>query len=85
MLVENQGSGGGEFLFCLDVCILNSFCMEKMVRSNQHQQRDRKKRDMLSFRLELEKQLIGNFSTRCRNAGHPQSVKHLQLDRMNVN
>ncbi len=39
MLVGNQGSGGGEFfLFCLEVCILNNFCMEKMVRSNQHQQ-----------------------------------------------
>ncbi len=40
---------------------------------------------MLSFRLELAKQLIGSFSTRCRSAGRPQSVEHLQLDRLNVN
>ncbi len=38
---------------------------------------------MLSFRLELAKQLIGSFSTRCRSAGHPRSVKHLRLDRLN--
>ncbi len=44
-----------------------------------------KKRDMLSFRLELAKQLIGSFSTRCRSAGRPRSVEHLQLDRLNVN
>ncbi len=39
-----------------------------------------KKRDMLSFRLELAKQLIGSFSTRCRSAGRPRSVDHLQLE-----
>ncbi len=45
----------------------------------------KKKREMLSFRLELAKQLIGRFSTRCRSAGSPRSVEHLQLDRLNVN
>ncbi len=40
---------------------------------------------MLSFRLELAIQLIGSFSTRCRSAGRPRSVEHLQLDRLNVN
>ena len=32
------------FFFCVEVCILNSFCMEKMVRSGEHQQRGRKKK-----------------------------------------
>ncbi len=73
------------FFFCLEVCILNSFCMKKMVRSTEHQQRGRKKREMLSFRLELAKQLIGSFSTRCHSAGRPRSVEHLQLDILNVN
>ncbi len=35
--------------------------------------------------LELAKQLIGSFSTRCHSAGRPRSVEHLQLDRLNVN
>ncbi len=29
--------------------------------------------------LELAKQLIGSFSTRCHSAGRPRSVEHLQL------
>ncbi len=29
--------------------------------------------------LELAKQLIGSFPTRCRSAGRPRSVEHLQL------
>ncbi len=35
--------------------------------------------------LELAKQLIGSFFTRCCSAGRPRSVEHLQLDRLNVN
>ena len=31
------------FFFCVEVCIMNSFCMEKMFRSGEHQQRGRKK------------------------------------------
>ncbi len=73
------------FFYCLEVCILNSFCMEKMVRSGEHQQRGRKKRDMLSFRLELAKELIGSFSSRHRSSGRPRSVEHIQLDRLNSN
>ena len=64
---------------------MNRFCVEKMFRSGEHQQRGRKIRDMLSFRLELAKQIIGSFSTRGRSAGRPRSVEHLQLDRLNVN
>ena len=52
------------FFYCVEVCILNSFCMEKMVRPTEHQQRGRKKRDMLSFRLDLARELIGTFSSR---------------------
>ncbi len=40
---------------------------------------------MLSFRLELAKQLIGSFSTICHSAGRSQSVEHLQLNKLNVN
>ena len=47
------------FFYCVEVCNLNSFCMEKMVRPIEHQQRGRKKRDMLSFRLDLARELIG--------------------------
>ncbi len=57
--------------------------MEKMVRSGEHQQRGRKKRDMLSFRPELAKELICSFSSRHRSSGRPRSVEHIQLDRLN--
>jgi len=40
---------------------------------------------MLSFKLELAKQLIGSFSTRCHSAGRPRSAEHLQLDKLNAN
>ncbi len=59
--------------------------MENMVKSGEHQQRGRKKRDMLSFRLELAKELIGSFSSRHRSGGQPRSVEHILLDRLNSN
>ncbi len=40
---------------------------------------------VIAVLLELAKQLIGSFSTRCYSAGRPRSVEHLQLDRLNVN
>ncbi len=49
------------FFFCLEVYILNSFCIEKMVRSNEHQQQGRKKRDMLLFRLEQNSSLVASL------------------------
>ena len=69
----------------MEVCILNSFRLEKMVRPVEHQQRGRKKRDVLSFRLELAKRLIGNFSSRQQAGGRPRSTEHAQLDRLNPN
>ncbi len=40
---------------------MNSFCLEKMVKPADYQQRGRKKRDMLSFRIELAIELVGYF------------------------
>ncbi len=45
--------------------------------------RKKKKRDMLSFRIELATQLIGSFSSRQRAGGRPHSSEHVQLDRLN--
>ena len=73
------------FFYCIEVCILNSFCLEKMVKPVEHQQRGRKKRDILSFRLDLAKQLIGSFSSRLRVGGRPRSAEHVLLDRLNSN
>ncbi len=63
--------------------ILNSFCLEKMVKPEDHQQRGRKKRDMLSFVIELATPLIDSFSSRQRAGGRPRSSEHVQLDRLN--
>ena len=73
------------FFFCLEVSILNSFCLEKMVRPSEHQRLGRKKRDILSFRLQLAKELIGSFSSGQRGGGRPRSAEHTQLDRLNSN
>ena len=59
--------------------------MEKMVRPVDHKQRGRKKRNMLSFRLELAKELVGSFSSRQRVGGRPRSSEHELLDRLNPN
>ena len=53
---------------------MNSFCTEKMVRPVDHKQR--KKRNMLSFRLKLAKELVGSFSSRQRVGGRPRSSEH---------
>ncbi len=37
------------FFYCIEVSILNCFCMEKMLKPNEHLQRGRKKRNMLSL------------------------------------
>jgi len=60
------------------------FCLEKMVR-HEHQQRGRKKREMLSFRLQLAKELIGSFSSRQWAGGRPRSAEHTNLDRLYSN
>ena len=43
ILGENPRNGGEEFYYCLEVSMLNSFCLEKMVKPADHQQRGRKK------------------------------------------
>ena len=48
-------------------------------------QRGRKKRNMLSFRLEFAKELIGSFSSRQRVGGRPRSAEHLLLNGLNSN
>ena len=73
------------FFYCIEVTILNSFCLEKMVKPSGHLQRGRKKRNILSFRLELAKKLIGSFCSRQRVGGRARSAEHLLLDRLNSN
>ena len=53
------------------------FVWKKMVRPSEHQRLGRKKRDMLSFRLQLAKELIGSFSSRQRGGGRPRSAEHI--------
>ena len=54
-----------------------------MVKPSEHLLRGRKKRNILSFRLELAEELIGSFCSRQRVGGHPRSAEHLLLDRLN--
>ena len=79
---SRRNGGGHIFFYCVEVCI---FCMEEMVRPIEHQQRGRKMRDVLSYRLKLARELIGTFSSRQRVGGRPHSTEHVLLDRLNPN
>lgn len=54
------------FWFCLDVSIVNSFILEKKALNHMT-------RTQLAFRVELAKDLIGNFTNRRRTASSGQS------------
>ncbi len=44
------------FVYCLEVCIMNYFCMEKLVSYGEYQQRGRKKRKGICFHFGLSLQ-----------------------------
>ena len=70
------------FFHILECCILNAYVLDSHVRPLEHALRGRKKRDYLSFRIELAEMLIGTFRSRQR-AGRRVSAEHSQLDRLN--
>ena len=82
MWAEGVRSGGGVFFFYILECsILNAYVLDGAASVSEHAQKGRAKRDILHFRLELARQLIGNFSSRSR-LGRPRSDTHAQLLRL---
>ena len=67
------------------VLYFTQFLSGKNGNDNEHQQQGRKKRDILSFRCQLAKELISSFSSRQRVGGRPCSVEHAHLERLNSN
>ncbi len=60
-----KSGGEGWYVFYLfEVCILNAFVLEGYVQPELHANKGRKKRDILSFRLELAHELISGFFPR---------------------
>ena len=70
------------FSYHIDCSILNSFVLDSFVQTAAHASKGRKKRDLLSFRLELTTDLISSFSSRKR-PGRPMSILHGMHDRLN--
>ncbi len=57
--------------YLLEVAILNAYVIERAYRED-HLLRGHAKRDLLSFRLELAEQLIGDHHGRKRSGRHPK-------------
>ena len=70
------------FSHILECCILNAYILDSHVRPLEHALRGRRKRDYLSFRIELAEQLIGTFRSRQRS-GRRSSGEHAQAERLN--
>ncbi len=68
--------------YLFEVCILNAFVLEGYVQPELHANKGRKKRDILSFRLELAHELISGFFP-CEKAGRSRSEESAQLKRLN--
>ena len=68
------------FFYCIDRTV--TLFGKKMIHPVEHQSEGEKKRDMLSFRLDLAKELIGSYSSWHRFGRCPRSAEHIQLDRL---
>ena len=71
------------FARIIECAVLNAYVLDSYYRTAQHQAQGRRKRDYLTFRLELAEELIGGFSSRKR-AGRRRSDENQQLDRLNI-
>ena len=71
------------FSHLIESALLNSYILESEVFPTEHSRVGRNKRDFLSFRMDLAKQLIGGFQSR-KCQGSPRSSEHLQLERLNI-
>ena len=68
----------GGFFYHFKVCILNAYASESYVQPNNHSGTGRNKRDVLSFRFDLARELIGGFCSH-EKAGRPRSEVNTQF------
>ena len=66
----------------LERVILNAYVLDSHIHPLKHALRGRRKRDYLSFRLQLAEELIGGFSR--KRAGRRPSGEHLNMQRLTV-
>ena len=71
------------FSHILECAILNAYVLDSHIHPLEHALRGRRKRDFLTFRLQLAEELIGGFSSRKR-AGRRASGEHQNLQRLKV-
>ena len=70
------------FSHVLECAILNAYVLDSHIHPLEHALRGRK-RDYLTFRLQLTEELIGGFSSRKR-AGRRPSGEHLNMQRLTI-
>ena len=66
------------FFYIVECAILNSHILDRHIHSAEHARKERRKRDVLQFKLELAQELIGGFSSR-KNPGRPRSMEQERL------
>lgn len=71
------------FSHIVECCALNAYVLDSHIHPLEHALRGRKKRDFLTFRLQLAEELIGGFSSRKR-VGRRPSGEHQNLRRLTV-
>jgi len=70
------------FLHVIECSLLNAYVLDGLAHPDLHSIRGSKKRDFLSFRLEVAKDLIGSFRVK-KKPGHPRADEYSDLDRLN--
>ena len=66
------------FSHILECAILNAYVLDSHIHPLEHALRGRKKRDYLTFRLQLAEELIGGFCS-SKRAGSRPSCEHCRL------
>ncbi len=72
------------FFYLVECCMLNAYVLEGYVKTAEHAKEGWMKRDVLSFRRELQHLLIHGYSSR-KLPGRPRSAPHAQLTRLQPN
>ena len=77
-LIGLYNVGKRVFSHILECAILNAYVLDSYIHPLEQALRGRKKRDYLTFRLQLAEELIGGFCSRKR-AGRRPSCEHRRL------
>lgn len=72
----------GKWQHILECAILNAYTLDSHIHPLEHALR-RRKRDYLTFRLQLAEELVGGFCS-CKRAGRHSSSEHSDMQRLTV-